>query len=209
MRLGAVRPKPGLCFAFGHRPRRRRPHRCCHRSSHRFGVRGEQQRGHGLRDRRRHMQRDPTRRVAKAHQQPSPSGTGPSQSASIRQPIPFTSQTMEPYNGAIHFAGRHRLGNRWGHLQRRPTVRVRPVPGTVTVGAGPLGIGVDPTTNSIYVANTGAEWRRKLCPRRHGVTDRRGDVQRHGPSGLRRRRGDGHRRVAPFGIAVNRSTNEI
>ena len=31
------------------------------------------------------------------------------------------------------------------------------VPGTVKVGAGPLGIGVDPTTNSIYVANTGAE----------------------------------------------------
>ena len=46
-------------------------------------------------------------------------------------------------------------------------------PGTVTVGAGPLGIGVDPTTDSIYVANSGQFGAADSRARPHRVTDRR------------------------------------
>jgi DNA-binding beta-propeller fold protein YncE len=83
------------------------------------------------------------------------------------------------------------------------------VPGTVKVGDGPLGIGVDPTTNSIYVANTGAEGG-AISALGHtvslidGATCNGTDQAGCGVAAATVTVG-----VAPFGIAVDQSTNEI
>jgi YVTN family beta-propeller protein len=83
------------------------------------------------------------------------------------------------------------------------------VPGTVKVGAGPLGIGVDPTTNSIYVANTGPEGGADSALG-HTVSLIDGatcnGTDQTGCGGATATVAVG---VAPFGIAVDQSTNEI
>ena len=83
------------------------------------------------------------------------------------------------------------------------------VPGTVKVGAGPLGIGVDPATNSIYVANTGVEGG-AYSGLGHTVSLIDGatcnGMDQAGCSGTAATVAVG---VAPFGIAVDQSTNEI
>jgi len=82
-------------------------------------------------------------------------------------------------------------------------------PGTVTVGAGPLGIGVDPTTDSIYVANSG-QFGAANSALGHTVSLIDGATcNATDQAGCRRAAATVTVGVAPWGIAVDQSTNKI
>lgn len=82
-------------------------------------------------------------------------------------------------------------------------------PGTVSVGAGPLGIGVNPTTDSIYVANTGREGG-AVSALGHTVSLIDGATcNGTHQAGCGRAAATVTVGVAPFGVAVDQSTNKI
>ena len=82
-------------------------------------------------------------------------------------------------------------------------------PGTVTVGAGPLGIGVNPTTDSIYVANSG-QFGAADSALGHTVSLIDGATcNATNEAGCGRAAATVTVGVAPWGIAVDPSTNKI